>query len=113
MSPKLKRLKVNKHMLYTLKSAPVKLQKSILKNCDDEVIKAIIEIVFNILEGVHKISPKTKHELEKYKLELRKIACPGRTLANKRKVLVQKGGSFLPILLSTVLSGIIGKLLGK
>ena len=98
-------------MLFVLKNASPKLRKSILVAAPDELIKAIYEIVYNVLSGNHKIKNKTKAELKKYKNYLRKLVNPSQSLTVKRKVLVQQGGSFLPFLLSSVLSGIIGKIL--
>lgn len=106
----LKQLKANKPTLLVLKNADINLRKAMLKNVDNNVIKSIIEIVLNTLRGNHKLTSRTKSELEKYKKELRCISCPKRSLSSKRKVLVQKGG-FLPILISSLLSGVIGKLL--
>ena len=111
MSSNLKRLKENKHLLFVLKTASPKLRKSILLAAPDELIKAIYEIVYNVLSGNHKINSKSRVELKRYKNHLRKLVKPSRSLTSKRKVLVQTGGSFLPFLLSTVLSGIIGNIL--
>lgn len=111
MASNLKRLKENKHMLFVLKKATPKLRKAILKSAPDELIKAINEIAYNILNGNHRIGKKNKENLKKYKSQLRKLTQPNKSLKTKRKVLVQNGGSFLPYLLSTVLSGLIGKLL--
>lgn len=97
-------------MLYVLRKADKKLRKAIIENSDNDVIKTIIEIVYNTLKGNTIIKPSIKSNLKKYKNELRRISCPKRSLSSKRKVLIQKGG-FLPILLSSLLSGIIGKLL--
>lgn len=111
MTSNLKRLKENKHLLFVLKNASPKFRKSILLSAPDDLIKAIYEIAFNVLAGNHKINLRSKNELKKYKKQLRKLINPSRSLTLKRKVLVQSGGSFLPFLLSTVLSGIIGKIL--
>ena len=108
---KLKRLKENKHMLYVLNKAQPKLRKAILQTAPNELIKAICEITLNILADNHKICNKSKTKLKKYKTQLRELVKPSRSLASKRKVLIQKGGSFLPILLTSILSGIIGKIL--
>lgn len=113
MSSNLKRLKENKHILFTLRRASPKLRKAILQSAPDDLIKSIIEIVFNILRGNHKISKSCKDSLKKYKKQLRNLSEPSHSLKVKRRVLIQQGGAFLPILLSTVLSGIIGKLLEK
>jgi hypothetical protein len=94
-----------------LKKASPKLRKAILKSAPDELIKAITEIAYNILNGNHRIGKKYKDNLKKYKSQLRKLSQQSNSLRAKRKILVQSGGSFLPYLLSTVLTGIIGKLL--
>lgn len=111
MTSNLKRLKENKYLLLVLKKAPPKLRRAILQSAPDELIRAINEIAYNILKGNHKISRKSRNDLKKYKNQLRKLIKPSRSVTTKRKVLVQSGGSFLPYLLSAVLSGIIGKIL--
>lgn len=111
MTSNLKRLKENRHILFVLRKASPKLRKAILLTAPDDLIKAIYEIAFNILAGNHKINGKAKANLKKYKNHLRNLVKPSRSLALKRKVLVQNGGSFLPHLLSAVLSGIIGSIL--
>lgn len=100
-------------MLYVLSTASPKLRKQILKLAPDDLIHAINEIAYNILHGNHKIRKQMRANLEKYKSDLRKLAKPSRSLGPKRKVLVQSGGAFLPLLISTVLSGLIGKLLNR
>lgn len=113
MTSKLRRLKDNKHMLLILKDASPKLRKAILKNCNEEIIKSIVEIVMNILHGNLKTSGKNQNELKKYKKQLRTIAKPTKNYSLKRKVLLQKGGSFIPIILGSLLSGILSGLMKK
>lgn len=107
-----KRLKDNKHILYVLKNASPKLRKAILKNVDPEIITTVSEIVFNTLKGNNKICNPLKKKLKKYKKPLRMLACSKRSIPLKRKILVQKGG-FLPALIGSVISGIIGAYLNK
>ena len=97
-------------MLYVLKDADPKLRRAILRHADDDVIKTINEIAYNTLKGNTKLSGKVKNSLNPYKKELRCLKCPKKTLKSKRKLLVQKGG-FLPVLIGSILSGLIGKLL--
>lgn len=105
----MKRLRDNKHILHVLKNCNSCLRKSILKNCSPSVIKAICEIALNTLNGNNKIDNKTYNSLKKYKKDLRRLAGKN-SLSAKRSVLVQRGG-FLPFLIGTVLTGIIGKLI--
>lgn len=110
MKSKLRKLVKQKHILHTLKDSSPKMQCAILKNSNDQLVDTIIEIVFNVLEGHHRIPKKTRLGLEKYKTTMRKLACVSRTRDSKRKIL-QKGGNLIPLLLQTVLGGVIGKIL--
>ncbi len=104
------RLVKNRHMLYVLKNSNNRIRKYLLKHADCEVIKTIAEIAYNTLIGNNKIHGKTKRLLHKYKKELRALACLNKKVTFKRKIIVQKGG-FLPILLGTVLSGVISSII--
>lgn len=106
----MKRLRAHKHMLHVLKNCKPCTRKNILKNGSGELIKTLCEVCVNVLNGNAKISKKNKNRLRKYKTTLRQLAKPKSSLTVKRKILVQKGG-FLPVILSAVLSGIVGKLL--
>lgn len=98
-------------MLYVLKNAKPKLRKAILSNVDNDVIQTINEIAYNTLNNNNPITPKTKSILKRYKSPLRCLACHKKSIAAKKKILIQKGNGFLPILIGTVLNGIIGRLL--
>lgn len=105
-----KRLKENKYLLYALHKADPHLRKAIIQKSNQSLIKALSEISLNTLKGNIEQTPSSKRKLKKYKNKLRCLACPKRSIINKRKILVQEGG-FLPILLGSLLSEIIGKLL--
>lgn len=97
-------------MLYILKDCKPKLRKALVENADNGLIKTINEIAFNTLNGNNTIDNKTKVKLKKYKKQMRCLTCPKRSIASKRKLLIQNGG-FLPTLIASILSGIIGKIL--
>lgn len=107
----MKRLKENKHMLHVLKNASPKLRKAILNNASPDIIKMICEIAMNILNGNHTISPVIKKRIGGYKKVLRQLSCIKRSTPAKRKILIQSGGGFIPILIGSILSGLIGKFL--
>lgn len=97
-------------MLYILKDCKPKLRKALVQNADNGLITAINEIIFNTLNGNNPIDKKTRIKLKKYKKPMRCLICPKKTISSKRKLLVQKGG-FLPALITSLLTGVIGKLL--
>lgn len=93
-----------------LKDANPKMRNAILNNCDSTSIKSICEIALNVLNGNYPLTPSQIQRLRGYKNKMRSLACSKTTLCSKKKILKQKGG-FLPTLLSTVLSGLLGKIL--
>lgn len=107
---KLKRLRKHKHLLYTLKDAKPKLRSAILKSVDDDFIKTLHEIAYNTLNKNNPITTKQKDSLKRYKTPIRKLACPKQTLQQKRKLVVQNGG-FLPALLGSLFSGLLGNVI--
>lgn len=102
----------NKHMLFVLQKVSPKLRKIILQNVNVEIIKTLCEISINTLNGNNRICKKYSNCLKKYKTHLRRLACPKQSLKSKRNILVQSGG-FLPALLGSLLSGVIGTLIEK
>lgn len=106
----LRTLKSCKHVLHVLKSADPTLRRVILKHAPKQVIAALSQICLNTLRGNVRLSGRTKKLLKRYKNILRELASSTVRDSRKRRLLVQHGG-FLGILLSTLLSGIIGSLL--
>lgn len=94
-----------------MKAKP-KLRNAIISNSDDDFIKTLAEISLNTLNGNNPIDNKTKNKLRCYKRVIRKLACSKRCNKSKRKLIIQKGG-FLPMLIGTILSGVIGALFNK
>jgi preprotein translocase subunit Sss1 len=95
----------NIHLLQVLSKAKPKLRKVILKNADEDLIIAICACILNFMNGNIKTDEKVKKSVKKYKHILRKVLKPTR-IDQKQQVLVQKGG-FLPLLIPTILSGIL------
>lgn len=106
----MKRLKVNKHILHVLKNCNTCVRKSILKNANPELIRTLCEISLNLVNGNMKVSKNCRARLKKYKKKLRELASSKGKVSSKRKILVQHGG-FLPLLLGSLLTGAIGKLI--
>lgn len=79
----------------------------ILKGANLALIKAIVECVFNVLEGNVELKALELRKLKKYKNELREISKPGRNYTLKKKVIIQSGGGFLPTLLIPIVTSLI------
>lgn len=78
---------------------------TILKKADPKLIIAICEIIYNILEGNLPLDKKQKELLFKERNFLRKLVEKNK-ITYKRRLLVQKGGFILPLLLPIALSAI-------
>lgn len=87
------------------------MRKTILKHASNDEIKSICEICLNITRGNVKISEKCRRALLKYKRALRNISSSKRSLASKRKVIVNQSGGFVPALVAGLISSAVGALL--
>jgi hypothetical protein len=106
------RLKSQLHFLHVLKDAKPQARRQLLVSASDELIKAIIEIAINTLNGNNKLCKADKSRLSKYKTRLRALINPTFSLKKKRKLLIQKGGFIVP-LLTSILTGVIGSIISN
>jgi hypothetical protein len=89
-----------KQLRIVCKNAKTKKQReAVLHKCNGEIVKAIVDIVHNVLKGRIKI--RNKNKLSKHKQQLRCVNQPGLSIAKRRQFLIQKGG-FLPFLLPLI-----------
>ena len=98
--------------LKTLAGANTKLRKAIIQHASPDLVKAIAEIVLNMLKGVIKLTPHQKQRLSRYKKQFYSLAKKGVSIAKKRKLLLQKGGgaglaAILPIAIALLSKGAI------
>lgn len=82
--------KAKKTLILLANSRP-KVVKKILKNANNQVIKAISELALNCLNGAVKLSPTQKAKLSRFKKPMRDLSAPQTKLAAKRAIL-QRGG---------------------
>lgn len=85
-------------------------RKKILEHSDLKLIKAIVECVYNVLKRNVLLKQKRVQRLKKYKKTLRNLANPKKSIKQKKKFIVQSGGSFLPILLQPIVSFLFDQL---
>jgi hypothetical protein len=81
-----------------------------IRSADVGVVKAVCEIADNTLKGNVRLSSQQKSRLARYKKVLRKLARRGENWKIKKRVLIQKGGALIPLLLP-LLGGVLSSLL--
>ena len=97
-------------LLKVLVDATPKLKKAIIKHAPTDLVTAISEIVLNLIKGVIKLTAHQKKRLSRYKKELLALAKKKVSLGKERKILVQKGGGVVSILVPLALSLLSSKL---
>ncbi len=79
-------------LLQVLAKSKPQIRNAIIQHGPTDLIKAISEIVLNVLKGVIKITPRQKKRLVRYKNKLRALTSNKVSQKVKRKFLSQKGG---------------------
>ena len=101
------RIEKNLEYLKILSKCNNKMRKSIIDNADKELISTICECILNCMNGNINLNEETKLKLKRHKNSLRNLLIKKKISVKKKKnILKQKGGAFLPVLLSTVISGL-------
>jgi hypothetical protein len=99
-------------LLQTLATSKPALRNAILQHAPSDLIKAISEIILNILKGAIKITPKQKKRLGRYKNKLRELASNRVSEKVKKRFLTQKGGgggALAAILVPLAIAAITGR----
>lgn len=107
----MKRIKRNIDILKALNNIPTSAIPKVVPYLNNDCIKAIGEIVVNILDGRVPINENQKTILQKYKKSLRNVksCCVNKGNRNKlRQTITNQKGGFIPALLAPILP-----LLGK
>lgn len=94
----------NENYLSLLGATKSKTKRDLLIDyASNQDIKAIAEIIYNLLQGSIPLTSYQKRTLTKYQSTLRAIAKKSATKKSKKAILKQNGG-FLPILLPLAIS---------
>lgn len=97
----------NIEMLQALIKMNPKQRVNVLKDADSGLIIAICECALNTLKGNVPLTPAQKKKLSRFRRLLHALVERPAQWKNKRKILVQKGGAILPILLGAVVSSLL------
>ena len=95
-------LKQNLELIKLL--ANPRYRKKIILSGDKNLIAALCDIIYNVLNGNINISSTERQKLNKYKTALRCL-CKKSSLREKKRILVQRGG-FLQFLIPAVVTGL-------
>jgi hypothetical protein len=97
-------------LLRALHRASPTMRKSIIKAADCGLVKSICECADNTLKGRVQLNMSQKRKLARHKKLLRKLVLRGENWKRKKKILQQKGGALLPLLIAPILSSILGSI---
>lgn len=97
---------VKKHLplLKRLQESSPERRHNIVRHSDLDLIKTINECVHNSLKGNIPLKKSEISKLKNFKKILRKIFQSAGGLEKKRKIIIQSGGAFLPVLLSPIVT---------
>ena len=100
--------KVTNHIDYlkVLQKCNHSMRCAIIKSAKKDLIHTICECVLNCLNGNITLNESDKAYLKRYKRRLRQLLRKQSSLKQKKHIICQSGGSFLPIILSSILSAI-------
>lgn len=86
---------------------------AVLQKADTKLLRYIIECAINILGGRVSITKNHKARLRRHAPTLRKLANPSENFINKKKIIVQRGGNFLPALLAPLITTVLANLIAN
>ena len=99
-------------LLQVIAKSKPKVRNAIIEHGPADLIRAISEIVLNVLRGVVRLTAAQKKRLVRYKNKLRALASNKVSQKVKRKFLTQKGGGAgaLGILVPIAIAALSGQL---
>ena len=76
---------------------------ALIEGASDDILRTLQDCHLNILKGSVRLTPSEQKKLAHHKKTIKKIINKRSGLNTKRKLLVQKGGAFLGLLLRPIL----------
>lgn len=98
-------------ILKALAASTPRLRRTILESGNLQLIKAIVECIENVIKGNITLDEKHFEKLKRHKGVLRKVSKTPNKLSQKKKVIIQSGGGFLPALLLPVITVLAERLM--
>jgi hypothetical protein len=102
----MKKVKRNFDYLRVLGNCKKKMLKAIITSSDKELISCICECILNCLNGNIKLKDKEIVGLRPFKRIFRELLIKKKPLKRKKKILIQHGSGFLPILIPAIIQAL-------
>lgn len=100
---KMGRLGRNYNSLCTLGACKPEMRKAIIKNADEDLVYALCEIIFNMMNGSIKIDKGLLENIKSYKNCFRRLVASNGTVKQKKAILRQKGSGWMPFLIPPII----------
>lgn len=100
----------NAGVLRFLQKAKPQYRRAILKAADKTLVHCICECVHNTLKGTVPLTQSQRKRLAQHKKILRRLVKRGESVSLKKKIINQRGGAFLPMILAPLITGVLGSL---
>lgn len=104
-------IKSHEHLLRALLKVKPEQRLAILKTADKNLIKCLCSCALNLIKGNVPINLAQRRKLGRYKKSLRALVNRRGSWKVKKRVLIQKGGNFIPLLLGPILSAVVSSVL--
>ena len=100
-------VKRNRGYLHLLASCPTHQRQFLLETASPEQVHAIVQAAHNVCQGHIPLSNRDIRILTPYKESIKNLQDGNVPYKEKKQILVQEGGAFIPDLLITFLEGIL------
>jgi len=90
-----------------------KKRNMLLRKASGGLIRTVAQVAKNTIKGNIHLTPRQKQRLRRHKKTLRTLSLAKSSLKSKRKLLMQKGGALLPLLLGPILSAVAGGIFSR
>lgn len=98
------RLERNIDYIKVLSKSKKRLRQALLKEADRDLIICLSDCAKNLLNGNVPLNPGQFKNLTKYKLPLRSLADKKIKINDKRNIIANQKGGFIPLFLTPILS---------
>jgi len=98
----MKRVKDNLDILKVLSIGKKPIKKAILEKADGELVTYLCECALNSIKGNVKMPKESIEKFKKSRRIIHKLLEKKRPIKEKRKILLQRGESILPIIIPAV-----------
>lgn len=101
----------NADLLKVLSKLKPQQRLAFLKSADKKLVRLLCECSLNLIKGKVPVNSAQKQKLSRYKQLLRRLTKKTGGWKSKRKILTQKGGNFIPLIIGPILSAVLSSVL--